>query len=185
MHVRLLNSPIRTFFVIFGFIKQTRDVIYDATQEIYDGNYLIHVALIYNAYRLMLCLFIYLYWVFFRPTREFFTHVKTSTLSVKGCKFWPNSTIMAIEQWRFFSVSHHLLWHGSSVYNGHLRGPGTLTPNAERLVDLGLSRLGFEHQPSDCAAAAFPLFRTINNKVCYYIISMSFTILLKRCRCQF
>ena len=27
--------------------------------------------------------------VFFCPTREFFTHVKTSTLSVKGCKFWP------------------------------------------------------------------------------------------------
>ena len=87
MHVRLLNSPIRTFFVIFfAFIKQTRDVIH-VTQKIYDGNYLIHVALIYNAYRLMLCLFIYLYGVFFRPTREFFTHVKTSTLSVKGCKF--------------------------------------------------------------------------------------------------
>ena len=25
----------------------------------------------------------------FRPTREFFTHMETSPLPVKGCKFWP------------------------------------------------------------------------------------------------
>ena len=25
----------------------------------------------------------------YRPTREFFTHIETSPLSVKGCKFWP------------------------------------------------------------------------------------------------
>ena len=25
----------------------------------------------------------------FRPTREFFTHMETSSLSVKGCKVWP------------------------------------------------------------------------------------------------
>ena len=48
---------------------------------------------------------------------------------------------MAIEQWGFFSVPH-LLWHGSSVYNGHLRGPVTLTYIAERFSDLGLSRPG-------------------------------------------
>ena len=34
------------------------------------------------------------------------------------------SALMAIEQWGFFSVQH-LLWHGASVYNGHLRGPVT------------------------------------------------------------
>ena len=45
---------------------------------------------------------------------------------------------MAIEQWGFFSVPH-LLWHGASVYNGQLRGPVTLAPNAERLaVELSL-----------------------------------------------
>ena len=44
----------------------------------------------------------------------------------------------------------HLLWHGTSFYNGHLRGPVTLTPVAELLaVELSLpvltkSRLGFE-----------------------------------------
>ena len=61
---------------------------------------------------------------------------------------------MAIEQWGFFSVPH-LLRHRASVYNGHLRGPLTLTPIAERLAvdlslicffDLGLSRMWFEHQ---------------------------------------
>ena len=45
---------------------------------------------------------------------------------------------MAIEQWGFLSVPH-LLWHGASVYNGHLWGPVTLTPIAERLaVELSL-----------------------------------------------
>ena len=44
----------------------------------------------------------------------------------------------------------HLLWHGTSFYNGHLRGPVTLTPVAELLaVELSLpvltkSRLVFE-----------------------------------------
>ena len=46
------------------------------------------------------------------------------------------SALMSNEQKGFFGVSH-LLWHGSSVYNGHLRGPMTLAPIAERLaVDL-------------------------------------------------
>ena len=40
------------------------------------------------------------------------------------------SALMTIEQWGFFSVPH-LLWHGTSVCNGHLRGPVTLTPITE------------------------------------------------------
>ena len=56
------------------------------------------------------------------------------------------SALMATEQWGFFCVPHLL----SSVYNGHLRGLVTLTPNAVRLqfschYHLGLSRLGFEY----------------------------------------
>ena len=43
------------------------------------------------------------------------------------------SALMAFEQWGFFSVPH-LLWHGASVYNGHLRGLVTLTPITERLA---------------------------------------------------
>ena len=48
------------------------------------------------------------------------------------------SALMTIEQWGFFSVPH-LLRHGASIYNGHLREPVTLTPIAERLaVELSL-----------------------------------------------
>ena len=46
-------------------------------------------------------------------------------LPMKGYKFWPILAIMAIEHWGFSSVSH-VLWHGTSVYYGHLRGPVTL-----------------------------------------------------------
>ena len=46
--------------------------------------------------------------------------------------------LMVIEQWRFFSVPH-LLWHGASVYNGHLRGHMTFTSIAALLaVELSL-----------------------------------------------
>ena len=75
----------------------------------------------------------------FRPNQEFFTHMETSPLPVKSCKFWLCSALMAIEQWGFFSVPH-LLWHGASVYNGLLRGPMTLSPIAERFtVELSLT----------------------------------------------
>ena len=40
---------------------------------------------------------------------------------------------LSIEQWGFFNVPHPLQ-HGPTVYNGHLRGPVTLTPVAERLA---------------------------------------------------
>ena len=40
---------------------------------------------------------------------------------------------MAIEQWGFFNVPH-LLWHGPTLFNGHLRGPVTITPIAEHVT---------------------------------------------------
>ena len=43
------------------------------------------------------------------------------------------SALMAIEQWGFLNVPQPLR-HGPTVYNGHLRGPVTLTPVAERLA---------------------------------------------------
>ena len=51
----------------------------------------------------------------------------------RAANFDIRSTCMAIEQWGFFSVPH-LLWHGASVYDGHIRGPVTLKPIAERLA---------------------------------------------------
>ena len=70
----------------------------------------------------------------------------------RAANFYLFSALMAIEQWRFFSVPH-LLWHGASVYNGHIRGPVTLTycrafssgAVTSCFYDLGLSRLGFEN----------------------------------------
>ena len=75
----------------------------------------------------------------YRSAQNFFTHMETSQLPVKGCKFkFLCSALVAIDQWEFFNVPH-LLWHGPTLYNGHLRGPVTLTPVAERLaVELSL-----------------------------------------------
>ena len=53
------------------------------------------------------------------------------------------------------SLACHLLWHGASVYIGHLRGPATLRPDSRTFgsgavttcfYDLSLSQVGFEHQ---------------------------------------
>ena len=43
------------------------------------------------------------------------------------------SALIAIRQRGFFYVPH-LPWHGPTLYNGHLRGPVTLTPVTERLA---------------------------------------------------
>ena len=49
------------------------------------------------------------------------------------------SVLMAIKQWGFFIVPH-ILWHGSTISSGHLRGPLTLTFVADRLsVELSLA----------------------------------------------
>ena len=68
---------------------------------------------------------------FFFPLEKFSLiwrrhHCRWKTANVDLC-----SALMTIEQWGFFSVPH-LLWHGVSVYNGHLRG--LVTPVAERLA---------------------------------------------------
>ena len=68
---------------------------------------------------LFFCLFVCLFVRVFRPTREFFTHMDTSWLPMKGCKVWPTvcSALMAIEQRGFFSMPR-LLWHWDTVYEG-------------------------------------------------------------------
>ena len=76
--------------------------------------------------------------------------METSSLPVKGLKF----LLLAIEQGGLFSVPY-LLWHGTSAYDGHLRGPMSLTlalafssgafTTYTCLSDLDQSRLGFEH----------------------------------------
>ena len=70
--------------------------------------------------------------------------------------------VMAIEQWGFFNMPHPL-WHGPTLYTGHLRRwHVTLTPAAERLavelslpvLTIGLSRPGMEPRSLACEANA-------------------------------
>ena len=63
---------------------------------------------------------------FFRSTREFLYIWRRHHYWWRAANFDLCSAPMAIEQWGFFSVPH-LLWQGASVFNGHLRGPVTLT----------------------------------------------------------
>ena len=80
----------------------------------------------------------------------------------KAANFDICSVPNAIAQWGFLSVPQ-LLWHETSVYNGHLRGPITLTPNAKYwAVELSLPVFitkvcrGWDvnTQPSPCEANA-------------------------------
>ena len=77
----------------------------------------------------------------YRPTWEFSFIWRRHHCRWKRANFDLCSALMAIEQWGFFSVPH-LLWHEASVHNGHLRGPETLKPIAERVaVELSLPLL--------------------------------------------
>ena len=91
--------------------------------------------------RLVLLAWIFdcLFFGVFCHTREFYIYLETSPFLVKCCKFWPTLGTYGHWNWGFFSMPR-LLWHGVSVYNGHIRGSLTLTPNAESLsVELSLT----------------------------------------------
>ena len=73
------------------------------------------------------CLFVCLF-VILRHSRENFTHMVASALPV-----YNNFNLYsAFDWWRFFSEPQ-LMWHGTSINNGHLRGPITVTLVAEGL----------------------------------------------------
>ena len=73
---------------------------------------------------LILAMIVFRLFEVFHPTRDFFTHLETSQLPMKGCKFWPMLGTYDHRAVRILSV---LRWHGASVYNGHLQGPVTPT----------------------------------------------------------
>ena len=58
--------------------------------------------MVFFCFCLFVCLFVCLFFVFclgdYRPTREFFTHMETSPLTVKDAHFDLCSALMAIEQ---------------------------------------------------------------------------------------
>ena len=72
----------------------------------------------------------------YRPTREFFAHMETSPLPVKGCKL---IVTYAQHSWSLNSegsLEYHTYCDSSSnrSSNSNLRGPVTLTPIAECLA---------------------------------------------------
>ena len=97
--------------------------------------------------------------------------------------------LMAIVQWGFISVPH-LLWHGASVYNGHLQRSVTHTHTCYQefisgavttcIYDLGLSQLRFAHALTDCAIDA----ACCRNKVQTRKPTFSFLITNRRNVCQ-
>ena len=99
-----------------------------------------------------LCLFLFVCLFVFVPLENFSNLWRRHHDRRRASSFDLCSALMTIEQWGFFSVSY-LLWHGASVYNGHIH-PVTLTTIVERLpvelslpfLRLGLSRLRFEHK---------------------------------------
>ena len=71
------------------------------------------------------------------------------------------SVFMDIAHWGFFNRTHKL-WHGTTLYNGDLRGLVTLSPFCSGCVttcikDLGLSRPGNEPRFSVSKANTLPL----------------------------
>ena len=81
-------------------------------------------------YWFLTLVFVLFIWIF-HPIPEFSFIWRRHHYRIRALNFDLYSARMAIEQLEFFSAPH-LLWHGTSVCNGHLRGPVTLTSVAER-----------------------------------------------------
>ena len=117
MRVRI---PLLTFFYIF-FLELDMHFFIDLKNQFFGCHCI-----------LLLCV------QFIVPLENFSLIWRRHHCRCRAANFDLCSALMAIEQWGFFNVPH-LLWHGPTLYNGHLRGPATPTPLAERLaVELSL-----------------------------------------------
>ena len=81
-----------------------------------------------------------------RPTREFFTHLETSPLPVRGCKFWPRhiwplSSDGFLACHTYCDKGHLFISDTNPWYRAFCRGAVITCFN-----ELGLSRLGFKPQ---------------------------------------
>ena len=87
----------------------------------------------------LICLFVLFIWSLSSHSRIFHSY-RDVTIAGKGLQSltYARHSCMATEHGGFFNVPLPL-WHGPTVYNGHLRGPVTLAPVLERLaVELSL-----------------------------------------------
>ena len=117
------------------------------------------------------------------PTRECFTHLETPPLPEMVENFYLSSANMAIEHWGFL-ILPHLLWHGTSIYNGLFREPVTLTPIAERLpVEMSLPVIttsvcrDWDSNTQPSASGANALFDCATAAVSILLLSKNCTIL--------
>ena len=83
---RVGQMLISWFFIYFS-LKIVRDLLL-VTTEIFFGRLKILIAVKITQNTSPYCLYVCLIGVW-RPTREFFTHMESSPLPVKDCKFWP------------------------------------------------------------------------------------------------
>ena len=84
----------------------------------------------------------------FRPTREFFTHMETSPLSLKGCKFWhmlDTYGSLACHTHCDTGQSFIMVIFEDSWHSHLLPSSGAVTAC---FYDLSLSQLGFKHPNS-------------------------------------
>ena len=68
-----------------------------------------------------------LFCLFFIPLESFSLIWRRHHCRWRAANFDLCSALMIIKQLGFFGVLH-LLWHAAPIYNGHFRGPVTLTP---------------------------------------------------------
>ena len=102
---------------------------------------------------------IFVCWEFILPLENFSLIWRRQYCRWRAANFDQCSALMVIEQWGFFNVLH-LLWHGPTVYNGHLRVPMTLTLVAKLLaVELSLPVFTTSVEPRSpaCETNALPL----------------------------
>ena len=120
----------------------------------------------------MICLFVCV--EFIVPLENFSLIWRRHHCRWRATYFGLCSALMAIEQWGFFYVPH-LLWRGTSVYNGHLRGPVSLTPIVDRLaVELSLHVLRLRSFAVGILTSNLPLakmFNINNTKEEHFILS--------------
>ena len=134
--IKMLNSFSRLIQMYQAFIEKLIKQIGLPYLDVYgDINLVVHVIKSHKAQRNK-SLIIRVFFVcagFFVLLETFSLIWRRHHYGWRSSNFDLCSALMAIDQWGFFSVPH-LLWHGASVFNGRLRGPVTLAPNAEHLA---------------------------------------------------
>ena len=120
----------RMYFKFLNFLKNSHKRIAEISWRSCIKNFRIQRV---HYLCLLLCYYVKFVLLVLRPcgSRFFYSFRGVPIITLKGFIFDLYSAILVIEQWGFYNVLH-LLWNGSTVYNGNLRGPVTLKHIAMR-----------------------------------------------------